>query len=78
MNGKTKKDTYDAITETLRNKNLLSKEYAILEIDVSKLNLQFFLDEASKSSLSIYTMNAMDYTLITRTWYDINEFEREL
>lgn len=78
MNGKTKKDTYDAICETLRDKNLLSKEYAILEIDVSKLGLQFFLDEASKSNLSIYTMNAIDRSLITRTWYDINEFKRDL
>lgn len=78
MNGKTHEDTYKAVYDTLVDKEYYDKEYVILEVDVSSLNLQFYLDEAAKSPLAIYTFNAMDPSLITNKWYSLNDFKNTL
>ena len=78
MNGKTCKDTYKAVYDTLVDKEYYDKEYVILEVDVSSLNLQFYFDEAAKSPLAIYTFNAMDPSLITNKWYSFNDFKNTL
>lgn len=78
MNGKTYKDTYKAVYDTLVDKEYYDKKYVILEVDVSSLNLQFYLDEAAKSPLAIYTFNAMDPSLITNKWYSFYDFKNTL